>query len=152
MKPYTEVVVTLWYRAPELLLQTTEYSCPVDMWSIGCIFGEFLSLKPIFPGQSEADQLNMIFKYLGTPNERIWPGYSDLPLVKKIQFEEHSYNNLPKVFPDLSNNGMGFDLANRLLALCPAKRITAENALNHPFFSEAPLPIDPSLFPTWPSK
>lgn len=150
LKEYTELVVTLWYRAPELLLKAKRYSCPIDVWSIGCIFGEFLSMKPIFPGQSESDQLNLIFKYLGTPNNRIWPGYDDLPLVKKIKFEDHPYNNLSKVFVDIPKSG--FDLANRLLTYCPDKRITAERALNHPFFTEAPLPIDPSLFPTWPSK
>lgn len=52
LKPYTEVVVTLWYRAPELLLKSKEYSCPIDIWSIGCIFGELLNMKPIFCGKS----------------------------------------------------------------------------------------------------
>ena len=150
------MVVTLWYRAPELLLQTKEYSCPIDVWSIGCIFGEFLNLKPIFCGKTEVDQLNTIFRNLGTPSERIWPGYRNFPLVKKIKFEDHPYSNLRKVFADVADDKKektnGLDLATRLLALCPEKRITAEKALSHPFFTEAPLPIDPSLFPTWPSK
>lgn len=162
LKPYTPIVVTLWYRAPELLLQTKEYSCPIDVWSIGCIFGEFLNLKPIFAGKSEVDQLNTIFRNLGTPSERIWPGYRNFPLVRKIRFEDHPYSNLRTVFADVANDKKektsgqemtsGLDLANRLLALCPEKRITANNALEHRFFTEAPLPIDPSLFPTWPSK
>lgn len=62
LKPYTSVVVTLWYRAPELLLCCKEYSTPIDMWSVGCIFAEFLQMSPLFPGQSETDQLNKIFK------------------------------------------------------------------------------------------
>lgn len=62
LKPYTPVVVTLWYRAPELLLCCKEYSTPIDMWSVGCIFAEFLSMTALFPGQSETDQLNKIFK------------------------------------------------------------------------------------------
>ena len=62
LKPYTAVVVTLWYRAPELLLGTKLYSTPVDMWSVGCIFGEFLKLEPLFPGKGEVDQMTRIFK------------------------------------------------------------------------------------------
>ena len=96
------------------------------------------------------DQLNSIFKLLGTPNERIWPGYNKFPLVKKIKFDDQPYNNLSKVLVDLSSTG--FDLINRLLAYCPEKRITAEKALAHQWFKEKPLPIDPNLFPTWPSK
>ncbi|MGH0160032.1 UNVERIFIED_CONTAM: hypothetical protein FKN15_050730, partial [Acipenser sinensis] len=62
LKPYTPVVVTLWYRAPELLLGAKEYSTAIDMWSLGCIFGELLTQKPLFPGKSEIDQINKIFK------------------------------------------------------------------------------------------
>lgn len=62
LKQYTPIVVTLWYRAPELLLGAKEYSCPIDAWSIGCIFGELLGMEPMFPGKSEIDQLNKIFK------------------------------------------------------------------------------------------
>lgn len=62
LKAYTPIVVTLWYRAPELLLCTKEYSCPIDMWSVGCIFGELLLMNAVFPGKSEVDQLNRIFK------------------------------------------------------------------------------------------
>jgi cell division cycle 2-like len=62
LKNYTPIVVTLWYRAPELLLGTKLYSCPIDMWSVGCIFAEFLTRKPLFPGKSEIDELNRIFK------------------------------------------------------------------------------------------
>ncbi|RXG60493.1 Cyclin-dependent kinase 11B [Armadillidium vulgare] len=62
LKQYTPIVVTLWYRAPELLLGTKEYSCPIDVWSVGCIFGELLGMEPMFPGESEIDQLNKIFK------------------------------------------------------------------------------------------
>lgn len=66
LKAYTSVVVTLWYRAPELLLCSKEYSTPIDMWSVGCIFAEFLSMQALFPGQSETDQLNKIFKVSNT--------------------------------------------------------------------------------------
>lgn len=96
-------------------------------------------MKPIFCGKGELDQLNIYFKHLGTPNNRIWPGYNDFPLVKKIKFDDHPYNNLNKLLSDLPKQG--FDLANRLLTYCPEKRITAERALSHPFFTENPLPI-----------
>ena len=62
LRHYTPIVVTLWYRAPELLLGAKEYSTPIDMWSVGCIFAEFLMKKPLFPGKSEIDELNRIFK------------------------------------------------------------------------------------------
>ncbi|KAG8568888.1 hypothetical protein GDO81_014194 [Engystomops pustulosus] len=151
LKPYTPIVVTLWYRAPELLLGAKEYSTAIDMWSVGCIFGELLTQKPLFPGKSEIDQINKIFKDLGTPSEKIWPGYNELPAVKKMTFSEYPYNNLRKRFGALLSD-QGFDLMNKFLTYCPAKRITAEDALKHEYFCETPLPIDPSMFPTWPAK
>lgn len=69
-------IVTLWYRSPEVLLGGTHYSTPVDMWSVGCIFAEMVRKQPLFPGDSEFQQLLHIFKTLGTPNEHVWPGVS----------------------------------------------------------------------------
>ncbi|KAL8106423.1 cyclin-dependent kinase G-2-like isoform X3 [Apium graveolens] len=82
LKPYTHLVVTLWYRAPELLLGTKQYSTAIDMWSLGCIMAELLSKEPLFNGKTEFDQIDKIFKMLGVPNETIWPGFSKLPGVK----------------------------------------------------------------------
>ncbi|XP_031422637.1 cyclin-dependent kinase 11B isoform X2 [Clupea harengus] len=151
LKPYTPVVVTLWYRSPDLLLGAKEYSTAVDMWSVGCIFGELLTQKPLFPGKSEIDQINKIFKDLGSPSEKIWPGYNELPAVKKMTFTEYPYNNLRKRFGALLSD-QGFDLMNKFLTYCPSKRIMAEEALKHEYFRESPLPIEPSMFPTWPAK
>ncbi|CAH2319977.1 cyclin-dependent kinase 11B isoform X1 [Pelobates cultripes] len=151
LKSYTPIVVTLWYRAPELLLGAKEYSTAIDMWSVGCIFGELLTQKPLFPGKSDIDQINKIFKDLGTPSEKIWPGYNELPAVKKITFTEYPYNNLRKRFGALLSD-QGFDLMNKFLTYCPAKRINSEDGLKHEYFREPPLPIDPSMFPTWPAK
>ncbi|CAL9702480.1 unnamed protein product [Knipowitschia caucasica] len=151
LKPYTPVVVTLWYRSPDLLLGAKEYSTAVDMWSVGCIFGELLTQKPLFPGKSEIDQINKIFKDLGSPSEKIWPGYNELPVVKKMSFTEYPYNNLRKRFGALLSD-QGFDLMNKFLTYCPAKRITSDEALKHEYFRETPLPIEPSMFPTWPAK
>ncbi|KAL3185673.1 hypothetical protein MRX96_028581 [Rhipicephalus microplus] len=135
----------------ELLLGVKEYSTPIDMWSVGCIFGELLTMKPLFPGKSDIDQLNRIFKDLGTPSEKIWPGYTELPLVKKVTFTEHPYNNLRSRFGHTLSN-LGFDLINKFLTYYPQRRITAEDALKHEFFNETPVPVDPSMFPTWPAK
>ncbi|XP_078094722.1 cyclin-dependent kinase 11B isoform X5 [Mustelus asterias] len=151
LKPYTPVVVTLWYRTPELLLGAKEYSTAIDLWSVGCIFAEFLTQKPLFPGKSEIDQINKIFKELGTPSEKIWPGYNELPAVKKMTFTEYPFNNLRKRFGALLSD-QGFDLMNKFLTYCPAKRITAEEALKHEYFRETPLPIESAMFPTWPAK
>uniref|UniRef100_A0A4W5M8G3 cyclin-dependent kinase n=1 Tax=Hucho hucho TaxID=62062 RepID=A0A4W5M8G3_9TELE len=151
LKPYTPVVVTLWYRSPELLLGAKEYSTAVDMWSVGCIFGELLTQKPLFPGKSEIDQINKIFKDLGSPSEKIWPGYNELPAVKKMTFTEYPYNNLRKRFGALLSD-QGFDLMNKFLTYCPSKRILSDEALKHEYFRETPQPIDPSMFPTWPAK
>lgn len=151
LKEYTPVVVTLWYRCPELLLATKKYSTSVDMWSVGTIFGELMLLKALFPGKNEKDQLDKIFKDLGTPNEKIWPGFKDLPLTKKMNFPDFPYNTLRSRFGNyLSENG--FELINKLLTYDPIRRISAEDAMKHEFFRESPLPVDPSIFPTWPAK
>jgi cyclin-dependent kinase len=79
VKNYTNEVVTLWYRAPDILLGSKNYSTSVDIWSIGCIMVEMYNQKPLFPGSSEQDQLKKIFKIMGTPDATKWPGITDLP-------------------------------------------------------------------------
>lgn len=77
-------MVTLWYRAPELLLGASEYSTPVDMWSVGCIFYEIVSKRPLFDGDSDSDQIRKIFRKMGTPNEDVWPGVTQLGDFTKV--------------------------------------------------------------------
>ncbi|XP_055593461.1 serine/threonine-protein kinase PITSLRE [Uranotaenia lowii] len=151
LKAYTSIVVTLWYRAPELLLCCKEYSTPIDIWSVGCIFAEFLAMSALFPGKTELDQLNRIFKELGTPNEKIWPGYNQLPAVQKMTFTEYPVSNLRKRFAHQTSE-LGISLLQGLLTFDPKQRLTAEVALKHSYFKELPLPIDPAMFPTWPAK
>jgi len=151
LKAYTSIVVTLWYRAPELLLGVKEYSTPIDVWSVGCIFGELLTLEAIFQGKSEADQINKIFRELGTPNDNIWPGYSDLPYVKKAAYTNNPSSNLRKRFSARLSE-LGLDLLQKFLTYDPMKRITAEDALKHTYFKEAPMIVSPSMLPTWPAK
>ncbi|WOL15576.1 cyclin-dependent kinase G-2-like [Canna indica] len=157
LKPYTHLVVTLWYRAPELLLGAKEYSTAIDMWSLGCIMAELLAKEPLFTGKTEFDQLDKIFRMLGTPNEKIWPGFAKLPGVK-VNFVKQPYNKLREKFPPTSFSGRptlseaGFDLLNRLLTYDPEKRITAEEALNHRWFREVPLPKSKEFMPTFPAQ
>lgn len=148
LKEYTPKVVTLWYRCPEILLGCTQYHTAVDMWAVGCIFGELLRHKPMLPGKTELKQLQLIFKLLGTPNEKIWPGFNKLRLAGAVEeFPCYIYNNLSHEFPKLSPHGV--DLLSRMLTFDPSKRITAAKALDHPYFSEPPLPA--SMMPTFPS-
>jgi len=150
MNRLTPLVVTLWYRAPELLLGEKNYTKAIDMWSVGCIFAELVNKAPLFTGTTEVEQINKIFKLLGTPNEKIWPGYEKLTSSRSFTFGNYKYNNIRSRFPFLSEKGL--DLMSKLLTYDPEKRITAEEALKHPYFKESPLPKDPSMFPTFPSK
>ena len=91
-KPLTPKVVTLWYRGPELLFGAETYSIALDMWSVGCIFGELLNNKPLLPGTSELHQVELIVNLLGTPNDTIWPGFSSFSVPSKITLKQQPYN------------------------------------------------------------
>lgn len=133
VRSYTHEVVTLWYRAPEILLGCRYYSTPVDVWSIGCIFAEMITRRALFPGDSEIDQLFRIFRTLGTPDERLWPGVSELPDYKS-SFPKWPVQNLLQVIPALGQPGA--DLLQQMLTYEPTSRISARNALSHHFFSD----------------
>ncbi|XP_074578099.1 cyclin-dependent kinase B1-1-like isoform X2 [Curcuma longa] len=138
LKCYTHEVVTLGYRAPEILLGATHYSTGVDVWSVGCIFAEMARSKALFIGQSELHQLLCIFRLLGTPTEETWPGVSSLR-------DWHSYpqwrsQDLALVVPSLEPEGI--DLLSKMLEYDPAKRISALKAMDHPYFNS----LDKSQF------
>ena len=147
-KPMTPVVVTLWYRAPELLLGSRIQTTSIDIWAVGCIFGELLSHKPLLPGKSELNQLQLTIDLLGTPNDKIWPGYSELPGPKNFTFRHQPYNNLRHKFPWLSDAGI--TLLQQLFTYDPSRRISAQMSLKSSYFKEKPLPVDPDMMPTFP--
>mmetsp|Transcript_13047 Transcript_13047/g.26108 ORF Transcript_13047/g.26108 Transcript_13047/m.26108 type:complete len:299 (+) Transcript_13047:252-1148(+) len=133
VRTYTHEVVTLWYRAPEILLGSKHYSTPVDMWSIGCIFAELVMRRPLFPGDSEIDELFRIFRVLGTPNEELWPGVTQLPDYKPT-FPHWNPKPLAEVM-----NGMdaqALDLLAQTLIYEPSKRVSAKGAMLHRYFDD----------------
>ncbi|TDH69264.1 hypothetical protein CCR75_002261 [Bremia lactucae] len=144
-RTYTMEVVTLWYRPPEILMGLRGYSSAVDIWSVGCIFAEMAQGKPLFTGISEIDQLFQIFSKLSTPTSETWPGFSSLPNYH-FEFPHWKRRPLNRLFPGISD--LGIDLLTKLLIYNPDQRITAEDALRHPYFSsKAPtfLPLTPKI-------
>ncbi|EJC99044.1 Pkinase-domain-containing protein [Fomitiporia mediterranea MF3/22] len=134
LRTYTHEVVTLWYRAPEVLLGSRHYSTAIDMWSVGCIFAEMvLRGSPLFPGDSEIDQIFKIFKLLGTPNEETWPGVSQLPDYKAT-FPQWSAQSLSQHVSHLDSAGV--DFLHSTLIYDTARRISAKRALKHPYFKD----------------
>ncbi|CAH2282079.1 cyclin-dependent kinase 6 [Pelobates cultripes] len=126
----TSVVVTLWYRAPEVLLQSS-YATPVDLWSVGCIFAEMFRRKPLFRGNSDVDQLGKIFDVIGLPEEEEWP--SDVA-VPRNAFQFRHPQPIEDSVPDIDEQGK--DLLIKCLTFSPAKRISAFLALSHPYFKD----------------
>ncbi|CAO3649190.1 unnamed protein product [Mucor hiemalis] len=126
MRTYTHNVITLWYRAPEILLGSRHYSTAVDMWSVGCIMAEMIALVAILPGESQIDQLFRIFRLLGTPSEDVWPGVSTLPDYnanfppwKGRDFKELMSTKYPTTYLDVP------DTAYDLLRVCYINSMSA---------------------------
>jgi len=141
VRVYTHEVVTLWYRAPEVLLGSARYSTPIDLWSIGCIFAELVTKRPLFHGDSEIDQLFRIFRTMGTPTEEIWQGVSQLPDYKPT-FPNWKPNSLQTSVKNMDADGL--ELLEKMLVYDPTQRISAKQALLHPYFSD----LDEKTHPT----
>lgn len=140
---YTNRVITLWYRPPELLLGTTVYGPEVDMWSAGCIMLELFTKKPVFQGNDEIHQLDVIYRILGTPVVEQWPGMTSLPWYELVKPKETIPNHFRQLFEKWLSPA-GLDLAERLLTYDPARRVTAVQALEAPYFNqEQPSPAAP---------
>ena len=131
LRNYTHEVITLWYRPPEILLGSKFYSLPVDIWSTGAIIAEMITKRPLFPGDSEIDQLFSIFKILGTPTEETWPGVTELPTYSS-KFPKFHRRNLKDIV--VGADPLAIDLLEKMLIYDPAQRITAKDALDHPWF------------------
>ncbi|KAK4054616.1 serine/threonine protein kinase, CMGC, CDC2/CDK sub [Microbotryomycetes sp. JL221] len=147
-RAYTNCVVTRWYRPPELLLGETRYHTPVDMWGVGCVIAEMFTRKPIFPGASDLDQADQIFRICGLPTEKTMPGFNSWPKFAEKQSWDRGSRSIggeAKIWGDRTDE-FG-DLIARLLELDPAKRLTARQALEHRWFWIDPLPADPEDLP-----
>ncbi|TRY68636.1 hypothetical protein TCAL_08885 [Tigriopus californicus] len=137
----TSVVVTLWYRSPEVLMGLP-YATPVDMWSCGCIFAELFLRKPLFPGQYEMDQLQKIYDKIGTPSEEDWP---ENAAVARSNFKVTGAQSWKDLVPEMDEQAQ--DLVQKMLTFDPSERITASEALLHPYFSDygfSPLSFSPA--------
>lgn len=140
VRSYTHEVVTLWYRAPEVLMESTRYSTPLDMWSCGCIFAEMSTGRPLFPGSGDQDQLLRIFKILGTPNVAVWPSMVDTPAFKRgFDMQQHAPIPLHAVVTTMCPQGI--DLLEKVLRYEPAQRLSAKDAMAHPYFDDLPASI-----------
>ena len=140
---YTPGVVTRWYRPPELLFGSTHYNQSIDIWGAGCILAEMYLHKPLFGGATDLEQIEMVIRICGTPTEEYLPGVSSFPDFGKIKLQsyrrclvEHLLEK--RVDPEAA------DLIDKLLALDAKKRLTASEALKHPYFTTEPLPCQPS--------
>uniref|UniRef100_A0A8C6CVQ3 cyclin-dependent kinase n=1 Tax=Moschus moschiferus TaxID=68415 RepID=A0A8C6CVQ3_MOSMO len=131
-KTYSNEVVTLWYRPPDVLLGSTEYSTPLDMWGVGCIHYEMATGRPLFPGSTVKEELHLIFRLLGTPTEETWPGVMALPEFRAYSFPRYLpqplLSHAPRLDPD------GINLLSSLLLYESKSRMSAEAALRQPYF------------------
>ncbi|PVI07631.1 Pkinase-domain-containing protein [Periconia macrospinosa] len=146
-RDYTTLVVTRWYRPPELLLQLRRYTPAIDMWGAGCVFGEMFKRKPILAGQSDLHQAQIIFEMVGSPNEQTMPGWSTLPGAEPVKQFQPSTGNLAQRFRELNREGL--DLLSQLLLLDWRKRINAIDAIDHPYFKTSPRPMREEDIPTF---
>ncbi|KAJ4849691.1 hypothetical protein Tsubulata_006717 [Turnera subulata] len=145
--PMTSRVVTLWYRPPELLLGATDYGVGVDLWSAGCILAELLAGKPIMPGRTEVEQLHKIYKLCGSPSDEYWKK-SKLPNATLFKPREPYRRCIRETFKDFPPSSL--PLIETLLAIDPAERLTATDALQSEFFTTEPYACEPSSLPKYP--
>ncbi|NXF18005.1 CDK17 kinase, partial [Rhodinocichla rosea] len=131
-KTYSNEVVTLWYRPPDVLLGSSEYSTQIDMWGVGCIFFEMASGRPLFPGSTVEDELHLIFRLLGTPCQETWPGISSSDEFRNYNFPKYKPQPLINHAPRLDTEGI--ELIAKFLQYESKKRISAEEAMKHAYF------------------
>jgi negative regulator of the PHO system len=132
---FSNEVVTLWYRAPDVLLGSRTYNTSIDIWSAGCIMAEMYTGRPLFAGTTNDDQLQKIFRLMGTPSERSWPGISAYPEYKS-SFQVYATQDMRLFLPQV--DPVGLELLRSMLQLRPELRISAPDALRHPWFQDLP--------------
>lgn len=136
---YTNRVITLWYRPPEILLGSTDYGTEIDMWGVGCLLLELFTRKAIFQGNNEVDQLWKVYDIMGTIKTSEWPDADKLPWFEMLRPNFHAESKLKSKFGSLLTP-LCFDLAQSLLQMNPSKRMSASDALKHAYFEEEPKP------------
>ncbi|XP_068437651.1 serine/threonine-protein kinase MAK isoform X3 [Clinocottus analis] len=130
--PYTDYVSTRWYRAPEVLLRSAIYSSPIDLWAVGCIMAELYTLRPLFPGNSEVDEIFKICQVLGTVKKTDWSEGHQLASAMNFRFPQCVPTHLKTLIPNASNEAIA--LMRDLLQWDPKKRPTAVQVLRYPYF------------------
>lgn len=138
---YTAMVVTLWYRPPEILLTDRNYGKPVDLWGAGCIIAELWTRCPLMQGENEMSQLKLIIQLCGSITPAVWPGVEHLEFFKNANLPSDVRRTLRERLGSITAPS-AVDLIDRLLVCNPARRLTAEQALAHEFFQEEPPPGD----------
>lgn len=141
-RAYTSLVVTRWYRPPEILLGERKYTTAVDMWGVGCVFGELFTHKPIFTGKSDSHQCQLIFQMCGSPS-RHWPEVMELPNKEDLNIGLTCTRSFENEFGPIINDDLGLQLLDHLLTLNPYKRYNALDAQEHGYFKSDPLPVKP---------
>lgn len=130
--PFTDYVSTRWYRAPEVLLRSTSYNSPIDIWAMGCIIAELFTLRPLFPGSSEADEIYKICSVLGSPTRQSWPEGMKLAAKMNFRFPQFSPTPLSQLIPQASPEAI--KLMEDTMRYNPSKRPTCTQCLQYPFF------------------
>lgn len=151
LPPYTDYVSTRWYRAPEVLLRTTSYTAAIDLWAMGTIMAELYTLRPLFPGSSEIDEIYKITAVLGTPPAERWPEGLKLAGAMNFKFPQMVATPLRQLVPNAG--AAALSLMTDLMLWNPASRPNVVAALRHPYFSEGgPLPDSEAVAAKAPSK
>ncbi|XP_049786418.1 cyclin-dependent kinase 9 [Schistocerca cancellata] len=139
---YTNRVVTLWYRPPELLLGDRNYGPPVDLWGAGCIMAEMWTRSPIMQGNTEQQQLTLISQLCGSITPEVWPGVESLELYTRMELPRGQKRKVKERLRPYVKDPYACDLLDKLLVLDPSKRYDSDSALNHDFFWTDPMPCD----------